>query len=373
MEADAPERGGVNGLIADHRPPAMLFGVPIADVTMDDAIDTVGEMIRDGRDRGGRHQIATVNVDFLVRAIEQPDFRRLLQTCGLCLPDGSPIVWTPRWLGQPIRERVAGADLVERMTEAARDRGWKLHFFGSRPEVARCAEQLLRDRFPGVEVSAEPGPIIHDVEAVDDATLERLASVDADIVCVALGNPKQELFIRAHQARLGTPVMIGIGGSLDLLVGERRRAPQIVQRLGLEWTVRALQEPSRLGPRYAHDIRAFGPRLARELVAVRRRRPHAGVALHVDAAAVSMRIGGTDVPSIAAYREAADAVAGGAEVQIDAGRSEHVRDAAVGHLVGLARVARRHGRVPRCSDGTPALRAALEAMSISPDMLGWEP
>ena len=78
-------------------------------------------------------------------------------------------------------------------------------------------------------------------------------------MCVALGNPKQERFIKAHRDRLRVPVMIGVGGSLDMLVGERKRAPSWMQRTGTEWIARMVQEPRRLGRRYAHDLRVFGP------------------------------------------------------------------------------------------------------------------
>ena len=97
--------------------------------------------------------------------------------------------------------------------------------------------------------------MLRDVTEVDDDDIDRIRDFDPDILCVAFGNPKQERFIAAHRDRLRCPVMIGIGGSLDLLVGDKRRAPAWAQHGGAEWVYRALQEPGRLGRRYLHDAR----------------------------------------------------------------------------------------------------------------------
>ena len=119
-------------------------------------------------------------------------------------------------------------------------------------------------------MTADSGGVIADPSNPPAEALDAIAAVDADVLCVALGNPKQERFIAASRGRLRTPVMIGIGGSLDLLVGVRRRAPQVVQRLALEWVYRAIQEPARLGPRYAKDIVVLGPTMARHILTARR-------------------------------------------------------------------------------------------------------
>jgi N-acetylglucosaminyldiphosphoundecaprenol N-acetyl-beta-D-mannosaminyltransferase len=102
----------------------------------------------------------------------------------------------------------------------------------------------------------------------DDA-LKAIRDADPDVICVALGNPKQEWWIEHHRRALGVPVLIGVGGTLDLLVGDKRRAPAWIGRLGLEWVYRAVQEPKRLGPRYARDIFIFLPRLTVQVVRVR--------------------------------------------------------------------------------------------------------
>lgn len=240
-------------------PCVLLAGVPIDAVTNESVLDVIDALVADGRRAKRSHQVATVNLDFLVKASEDPLLRLLLQRTSLNIADGMPLVWGSRAVGEPLGERVAGSDLVSRLAAESEGRGWRIHLFGGPPGAADRARQTMLERHPGASVSADSGPMIPDPTDVDGATLESIASVDADIVCVALGNPKQERFVAAHLDRLESPVLIGVGGSLEMMLGDRRRAPEWVQRIGMEWVVRAAQEPSRLGRRYAHDLRVVGP------------------------------------------------------------------------------------------------------------------
>ena len=207
--------------------------------------------------------MTTVNVDFLVNAIDDPDVMSLLQQADLNLADGMPLLWASRLLRTPLPERVAGADLVPRLAEASATRGWKIHLFGAGPGVAQRARDTMLEAHPDGRITADSGPASVDVRRsrIDDV-VEAIRAVDPDVLCVALGNPKQERFIATYRNHLECPVMIGIGGSLDMLIGDKQRAPQWAQRVGAEWLFRAAQEPKRLGRRYAHDITVFGPHLA---------------------------------------------------------------------------------------------------------------
>ena len=219
-----------------------------------------------------------------------------------------PVVWGAALLGMPITERVAGSDLVPRLVEASASTGWRIHVFGSSLSVADRAAAMFAERCPGARVSFDPGPQIPDPTTVDDGVIEAISATGADVLCVALGNPKQERFIATYRERFGIPVMIGVGGSLDMFVGERRRAPEWMQRTGTEWIARLVQEPGRLGGRYAHDLRVFGPRLAREWRMVRARRDQPGLQVDVTAGAVEVRIGG-EMSEAEAWRRAVGGLA----------------------------------------------------------------
>lgn len=355
------------------RPPALLFGLPIADVTMSETLDRIGEMVRRGRATGRSHQVATVNVDFMVNALEDATLAEILRGADLCLADGTPIVWMANAFGMPIAERVAGSDLVPLLFDRSQTTGWRIHVFGSSADVARRAEELIRADYPLATVTFEPGPTISDVDVVDDDVLRAIAEVDADIVCVALGNPKQERFIRAHRERLGAPVMIGIGGSIDMLVGERTRAPSWMQRIGLEWVARAVQEPRRLGRRYAHDIRVMAPRLSTELRRSRDRRAGAGLTLQTSAGEVRVVIerGRPDADEWAravARLETRDR--DDVRLVIDPGSVTAVSDACAAHLVGLVQIARQSQRSVVWLHGAERLSACLEALGVGHQMLG---
>ena len=251
---------------------AVLFGVPIDNVSMDQTIATIADSVEMGRFFGSTHQITTVNVDFLVNAVTNADVLDILQHSDLNLPDGMPVVWGSSWLGTPLTARVTGADLIPRLVAESATNGWRVHFFGGTPEVNDAAAAWAAEHHPDAQVSWEAGPMIDESGAVDDDTIEAIRQVNADIVCVSLGNPKQERFIARYVDRIGAPVMIGIGGSLDLLTGEKKRAPIWVQNTGLEWIFRAVQEPRRLGARYLRDVRVFTPRIAAYVTRTRKHR-----------------------------------------------------------------------------------------------------
>ena len=244
-------------------PAAVIAGVPVDDVTMAETLDLIDAFVAVGRATGRSFQIATINVDFVVKAKSDLHVLRLLQRAELCLADGMPVLWHARAAGTPLRERVAGADLVPLIVERSQMTGSRVLLFGSAPGVAESAARILSDRYPGANVTGLSGPYVTDVREVGDEWIELIVSHRPDIICVALGNPKQERFIDEFRSRLGAPVLIGVGGTLDFIVGGRRRAPRWAQRVGLEWVYRAAQEPGRLGRRYVHDLFIFAPCLGR--------------------------------------------------------------------------------------------------------------
>jgi N-acetylglucosaminyldiphosphoundecaprenol N-acetyl-beta-D-mannosaminyltransferase len=268
-----------------------------------------------------------------------------------------------------IRERIAGADLLPLLVEASATTGWRVHVFGSSASTADRALALFADRYPLASVSVDPGPFIPDPTSVDDEVLDAIAAVDADILCVALGNPKQERFIQAHRERLGVPVMIGVGGSLDLLVGDRRRAPAWMQRTGTEWIARLVQEPGRLGGRYAHDLRVFGPRLAREWRDVRARRGQAGIVIETAADAVVVRVGGTAEPRPDDWSRAVDELDDGAQLQLWSASATSISDRALAVLIGLVRVARQRNAEVSWLDDPATLATAVEERSVPPELI----
>lgn len=242
----------------------ILMGIPIDNLSMDETLEKVEEFVEIGRITGKHHQVATVNTDFLVKSLEDSNLRDLLQNADLCTPDGMPLVWGSKLLGVPLKERVAGSDMVPMIAERAACKGMTLYFMGAAPGVADEAKAILEARYKGLQVIGTSCPFWKPGEQFDQAVLDEIKAVRPDILLVALGNPKQELWIKTYGAEVGVPVQIGIGASLDFIVGRTKRAPHWMQKTGLEWLARLAQEPRRLWKRYAIDAVRFAPSLLRQ-------------------------------------------------------------------------------------------------------------
>ena len=247
--------------------PISILGVPFDHVTMPQAIAAIEEMIASQRP----HYIATANVDFTVQAMEDPVLRRILLEADMVLCDGTPLVWVSDWLGNPLPERVAGADLVPELLGVAAEKGYRIFFLGGKPEVAARAVERLQTKYPSIEIAGHYSPPFAPLEKMDHADIcRRIRETEPDILFVSFGCPKAEKWIAMNYRALGVPVSMGVGATIDFLAGEVKRAPLWMQRMGLEWVFRFLQEPGRLGPRYAKDLRRFSWAMGRQMGCVSR-------------------------------------------------------------------------------------------------------
>ena len=219
----------------------------------------------------GFHQVATANTDYLVNALRDPELREILSAAHLVTPDGMPVVWASRLLGQALPERVTGVDLIPPLATLAAREGYRLYLLGAQPEVNAGACERLRADYPALQLVGSAAPPDSALETMDtEAILEDIERTQPDILLVAFGNPKQEKWIYRNRERLrNVPVCIGVGGTFDFLAGRTRRAPLWMQRRGLEWLFRLSQEPRRLFKRYNRDFWLFGFHLLRQYVALR--------------------------------------------------------------------------------------------------------
>jgi len=216
-----------------------ILGVKVDNVTGSEAMDRIGEFIRDGRP----HQVVTVNPEFVVMAQRDRDFRQILNGSELALPDGVGLLWASRVLGRPLRERVAGSDLVEDLARLAAEGGYGLYLLGAGPGVAQDAAGALMTRYPSLRIAGAYAGSPRDEE--DGETVSRVRAASPDILLVAYGAPAQDRWIRRNLRLLGVPVCIGVGGALDFTSGRVKRAPIWVRRLGLEWLFRLAIQPWR--------------------------------------------------------------------------------------------------------------------------------
>ncbi len=244
-----------------------LMGLRLARRSRGEILDELFAGLRDGI--GG--WIVTANLDHLRRFVADPEARALAERATRVVPDGVPLLWAARLQGTPFPDRVAGSDLVWLLAERAAREGRSVYLMGGNPGTADRAAEKLQSRFPGLaiagtscpRVSSRPGSA--ELEPIRRELLER----SPDIVYVGLGAPKQERVIDALRHELPGAWWIGVGISLSFIDGEVRRAPPWMQRTGLEWLHRLVQEPGRLARRYLVEDLPFGLRLAAHVLRAR--------------------------------------------------------------------------------------------------------
>ncbi len=216
-----------------------ILGIPIHDITYIETLDLIRQFIAEG----GAHQICTVNPEFIMAAQRDADFRAILHAADLCAPDGVGLLWASRLLGKPLRERVAGSDLVPLIAAEAAARQWRIFFLGAQEGIAAKAASILKSRFPELIVAGvwagSPRP------QADELAAAKISAANPHILFVAYGAPTQDKWIARNRDRLNAPVMIGVGGAFDFIAGAAVRAPRWLQRLGLEWLHRLIRQPWR--------------------------------------------------------------------------------------------------------------------------------
>ena len=220
-------------------PPVIILDVPVYPVTFEGFLDAVAQFIR----QGTPHQICTANPEFVMTAQRRPDFLRVLQEADLVLPDGVGLLWAAKRMGHPLPERVTGSDGIYLLAERAAREGWRMFLLGAMPGVAEKTASILAQRYPGLHVvGTYPGsPRDEDYPEI----ARRIKAAQPDILLVAYGAPKQDLWIAQHKEDLGVPVSMGVGGAFDFVAGVQKRAPRWLIRLNLEWLWRLVTQPWR--------------------------------------------------------------------------------------------------------------------------------
>lgn len=208
-----------------------------------------------GGDGGDGRYVCTPNVDYVVRAQRDTMFLDAINDADLRLPDGKWIVYASRIAGRPIRATVTGRLLIPRLAAICRDRGLAMGLMGAGPGVAAAAADRLIEAHPGLVVSHAISPPMSFVigSAADQAIVSEISVDPPAILCIALGAPKQELWMQTHKADFPSTILVGIGAGLDIVAGRFRTAPGWMTSLGFEWLFRLAQEPRRLARRYLVD------------------------------------------------------------------------------------------------------------------------
>ena len=218
---------------------ARVLGVRVDCLDMGAALMRIEEFV----DAGGHHQVATVNPEFVMSAQKDLQFSNVLESADLCLADGTGVVWAARRQGCELSGPVPGVDLIPPLAALCARRSFRLFLLGAAPGVAAALATRLRAEHPSLDVAAHSGS---PDPSSDDETLRLIHVHRTQVLLVAFGAPKQDLWIARLKDRLGASVAIGVGGAFDYLTGRVARAPVWMRRAGLEWLHRLANQPWRI-------------------------------------------------------------------------------------------------------------------------------
>lgn len=251
----------------------VMGSLSIDSLTFAEALDAVEALVRSGD--GG--SVFTPNVDHVVLADEDARVRDAYARANLSLVDGVPLIWASRLLGQPLPEKISGSDFVAPLLARASERGWRVYLLGAAPGVGERARDKLIAQFPQLKIVGVDAPQIGLEDPVErrEAILLPIRAAGPQIVLVALGCPKQELWIDQVRDALRPAVLLGVGATLDFIAGAQRRAPAWISRAGFEWLYRLTHDPRRLWRRYFVRDPKFLLVVLRALNAQRASRPAA--------------------------------------------------------------------------------------------------
>lgn len=216
-----------------------IMGVPVDMVNYEEAMDR----FRDFVEKDGVSLIVTPNSEIVVNAGKNEALMDAIKQAELVIPDGVGLVYASKILGHPLQERVTGIDFLGRALEYLAQTGKTAYLFGSKPGIADKAAARMEEAIPGLKIAGTHHGYFKEDE--EEEILREINEAAPDLLCVALGSPKQELFVLKYKDRLKAKAAIGVGGSLDVWSGDLKRAPEFYRKHGLEWLYRFIQEPSR--------------------------------------------------------------------------------------------------------------------------------
>lgn len=235
-------------------PGVAILGLTVHNVTMQSALAAMDGFF----EAGSPHHVVTADASMLVLAQEDTALHAIVSGADLVTPDSVGVLWASKQAGDPLPERVSGVEIVEQLCRRSAETGYRLFFLGAGPDVAAQAAEKMRAKYPGAQIVGTRDGFFKPEET--DALVAEIRETQADAVFVAMGIPKQEKWIAAHRDRLGAAVLIGVGGTFDVLSGNVKRAPKLFQNLRLEWLWRVMSNPRKISkvlllPRFVRMVR----------------------------------------------------------------------------------------------------------------------
>ena len=221
-----------------------VLGCPVDNLSMNETLEEIDKIIQEGKPK----QHVVVNAAKLVKLREDKSLKEIISSCAIINVDGMPLVWVSRMFRKPLKERVAGIDLMHQLVLHSAGEGYKPFFLGAKEEIVKKVVDIYREMLPDLKIAGYRNGYWKPEE--ENGIVKSIKEQNADILFVAFGSPKKEIFLNKHLKTLDIPFVMGVGGSFDVVAGFTNRAPVWMQKVGLEWFYRFLQEPGRMWKRY---------------------------------------------------------------------------------------------------------------------------
>jgi N-acetylglucosaminyldiphosphoundecaprenol N-acetyl-beta-D-mannosaminyltransferase len=218
----------------------VVLECPVDLSTTDEVVNKIVDLI----DQREPMQVVTLNAEMIYKAQQAERFKQLINNAVLVTADGISVVWALRTLGFKIQERVTGIDLLYKLCERGSQKKWKIFLLGSAPGIAEKAGSVIKQCYPGITICGTHDGYFSDKD--NPAIVEQIANCQPDLLFVGMGAPRQEYWIQDNMHTYGVPISIGVGGSFDVVAGEKKRAPLWMIKLNIEWLYRLIIEPSRI-------------------------------------------------------------------------------------------------------------------------------
>jgi len=221
-----------------------IFNCPIDTYTMEETVSKIDKSIHN---KTHLHHVV-VNAAKLVHMQKDKELYKSVVSSDIINPDGQAVVWASKFLGQPLKERVAGIDLMQNLVKLAYEKNYKVFFFGAKEEVVKGVVDKYTSIYSENIIAGYRNGYFKKEE--EESIANQIANSKADILFVAISSPTKEIFLNKYKDIINTPFIMGVGGSFDVVAGKVSRAPVWMQNAGLEWFYRFLQEPRRMWKRY---------------------------------------------------------------------------------------------------------------------------
>ena len=223
----------------------VLLDVGFLSISMEEALRLISGVIRDN----SKECVSFINADCLNISSKDEEYRSILSSQSLVLPDGAGISLACRLIGERLQANLNGTDLLPELCEVSRVEDYSIFLLGAAPGVAARMSENLSNTYPGLNIVGEQhGYFDHAEESA--AVIEKINAVNPNIVLVAFGAPVQEKWIHKHHTQIDSNILIGVGGLFDFYSGDKKRAPLWMRKSGIEWMYRLYLEPGRLWRRY---------------------------------------------------------------------------------------------------------------------------